>query len=564
MRLLNPFEFLRVKASPKAVLEQSSHEGNQLKPGKRIEILYSFVLAGYDLKSIVENYLSDYCSLNDISRRGYIHFTINHAIHTLLIGIANRLVRDKDPDLEPLASLCKQYIKSKPKSLDKSIEVFEEIVRSSFSMREVLKAHLGLRAKYIPIIPELDIDLGDPYSLDLREFDQHIGSDEEWQYGRNGLHDFWRDVLVCLSSENYEKIFRLSEDAPMIVKALIKKYLPREEDVNNAEIWEERAWNLAVKVAEVMWLKAPLFDAPVFLCRINYKGRAEKHIQRLHHDAVISICIQEEEDEDQAYFDAILNGEHPKGKSRLSYIREFLRIVELSQVQDVLVVGAYHGIKSNRIGLVKKGTEIKVEQYENYRLYCLSLSSIVSTPLVGVSLDEVVPSDYPIIENMIPKNTTISRIASTRNQESVYRVYYGIVYPPNYTLLSNSATEDMCALWLQSCHAHEDYRITKPMHKLGGAMPVVDMVGKNDYGDIVVAQITTSKDKATINKKEQKLCSVVKDERYVMFADFLSEEGSREIGRLLRQALSLVWLDLYEDDRYREELCMLCRVDYKK
>lgn len=95
-------------------------------------------------------------------------------------------------------------------------------------------------------------------------------------------------------------------------------------------------------------------------------------------------------------------------------------------------------------------------------------------------------------------------------------------------------------------------------------MPVVDMVGKNDYGDIVVAQITTSKDKATINKKEQKLCSVVKDERYVMFADFLSEEGSREIGRLLRQALSLVWLDLYEDDRYREELCMLCRVDYKK
>lgn len=594
MRSTNALEMIGYKnLNPKALFEQASHEGSSISGEERMNIFARMVWAGYHIKDEAYKYLSDKSSPKGDTRWEDVRFTLWSVGLDLIALLLDRVQKDrKNQDTQNWIAVFKKYTKKGSIShlpFDQCADALEEMLRACFSMRELLRAYLGERPPYKPLL-SVEIDLEDTHLArkHCEQIDSSLALDDLapfsfWTY--QGVCASWyRTTLSLLKrAETYQLPNHIAEHTnpqmwntpPCIPSelALAKKFFP-EEDTEllkaNKELWRERLLAYATKQAEVMYQQAPLFDEPVYLWYTNYTDKQALHTNRLWEEGVVSICIQDYsqtgvDELHQEYFDALSAGEQMVRPKQARYIQDFITLANKVKEQDVLIVASYKGYKEVRIGLIKQGSEFYIEQYDDYRFYCFKLKGAYCTPRWGAIWDSVSPSEIPILKSLSQHRATIAHVVNQRRREAVYRAYYGILYPYNHNLLSDEATEDMCRIWLASDHAEALY-LPQPADMLGGTMPRVDIFGSHS-GILKFAQVTTSSDYDTISKKEDKLIGIgVEGARYVMFANYMFGKDAEYWGEeRYRISLERVWSDLYDDgDKYREQLQELCQLDYKR
>lgn len=571
MRVLNPFETFNLKVSPKAVLESGSHEGSQLSREERLAIFAKFVLAGYNLLDLAQSYLAERGATRNDIRECEVACTYAALATYLLQRAAVRIVKDKEQSLDSLRPLIKQYGRKLPKGLKTSAEVLSQTIRIGISIEEMVRSHLGLRDYYEPLALSGELNIGGPYDYDSAYTGPISTSYGRWLGECAILRNCWLEVERHIKDRVYLPLANVSSDAPMIIRGLARLFPILDGDKQNQDKLKERALALAFKLASVLWFKVPLFDEPVYVFRMNYNTPKQAlQIARLYEEGVVAICIQDYEKTgldqyDQGYYNALEADHRMKMPPGARYIRDFMNIVHKVKEQDVLIVASYKGIKGYRIGKLRKGTEVYIEQYDDYRLYCLKMTDMICTPFEDVALEMVEAKDYPILKSIVPHGQTISHVVNQRRREAVYRVYYGAKYPDSYTLLSDDATEELCCLWLRSSLAPEEYRIENPYSELGGMMKNADIIGQNIDGDIVLAQVTTSQDLGIIGRKIKSLTRAFARGKYVMFADYNTAYSPfRKTENLLEMSLEEVWLDLHESGLCADILEQLYRVDYTR
>lgn len=594
MRSTNALELLGYKnLNRKALFEKGSHEARKISCEERINIFARMVWAGYHIKDEAYKYLSDKDAPKGDPRWEDVRFTLWSVGFKLVSLLLERIGKDdNNQDFDNLKSIIKEHTKRGSLShlpFDKCADILEKMLRACFSMRELLRAYLGERPPYEPLLP-VDIDFDSEYFLQNRceQVDNNLNLNSLapfnfWTY--QGVYLSWhRTTLPLLKhAETYCLPNHIAEHSnphmwatpPCIPSelALAKKFFP-EEDTEllkaNKELWRERLFAYATKQAEAMYLQAPLFDEPVYLWYTNYTDKHTLHTNRLREEGVVSICIQDYsqtgyDELHQEYFDALSAGEQMAQPKQAKYIQDFITLANKVKEQDVLIVASYKGYKDLRIGLIKQGSEFYIEQHDDFRFYYFKLKGAYCTPRWDTILESVSPSEIPILKSVSQHSTTIAHVVNLRRREAVYRAYYGIVYPYHYSLLSDEATEEMCKMWLASGYAGELY-LPDPFPLSGGTIPNVDIFGKEE-GITILAQVTTSSDPSLIREKENKLISIVdaKDIKYVMFANYMFGKDAHWEKDKYRISLERVWLDLYEEpSQYREQLQELCQLDYKR
>ena len=592
MRSTNAFETLGLKVKPKALFE--GDEWYSLSDDERILIFARMVWAGYHLKDEAYQYLTEKEASKRDVRWGEVASMFRSSIRRLTLRILERRQADKaDMDIEGVSCFARTHCKwstLRRLSLEQCADILEGLLRRSFSMREMLRSYLGDRPPYRPLL-EVPIDFDDLDALGehVDAIDQRLALDSIfsfWTY--RGIYASWCQTtwLMLKRGGSYSLPNHVAEhmnprmwDTPPGIHselALAKKYFPVEDTEllkGNDKAWREQLLSYATKQAEALWLQAPLFDEPVYVWYTNYTDKQALHTDRLHKEAIVSICVQDyaqtgNDEGHQEYFDMLVAGESMARPKKGKYIQDFISLANRVKEQDVLVVASYKGHQDRRIGLIKQGTEFYVEQYEDYRLYCFKLKSVYCTPRWGMLHASLNPADYPILKNLSPNSGTIHHVVNQRKRQAVYRAYYGIVYPYHYSLLSDEATEDMCRLWLTSEHAEAyDLYLLHPAPWHGGQTPIVDIWGIS-YGETeIYAQVTTSSDTCRIKSKEDKLISLNRpNASYIVFANYMFDSACQRWGKdRYRISLSEVWNSLYDGTKeQREKMQELCQMEYKQ
>lgn len=592
MRYTNAFETLGLKVKPKALFE--GDEWSSLSDDERILIFARMVWAGYHLKDEAYQYLTEKGASKKDVRCGEVASMFRALIRRLTLRIAERRQANKaDMDIEGLSCFARTHCKwptLRRLSLEQCADILEGLLRRSFSMREMLRSYLGERPPYRPLLDvPIDFDDLDALGEHVDAIDQRIALDSIfsfWTY--RGVYASWCRTtwLMLKRGRSYSLPNHVAEhmnprmwDTPPGIHselALAKKCFPMEDTELlkvNDKVWREQLLSYATKQAEALWLQAPLFDEPVYVWYTNYTDKQALHTDRLHKEAIVSICVQDyaqtgNDEGHQEYFEMLVAGKSMARPKNGKYIQDFISLANRIKEQDVLVVASYKGHQDLRIGLIKKGTKFQVKQYEGYRLYYFKLKSAYCTPRWGPLHNGLNPADYPILKNLSPNRGTILHIVNQRRREAVYRAYYGIVYPYHYNLLSDEATEDMCRLWLTSEHAEAyDLYLSRPAPIYGGTTHIVDIWGIS-YGDIeILAQITTSSNTSLIEKKEKKLLTLSKhNTKCVVFANYLFNKEHENWGEnRYRISLRHVWQDLYNgSEEEKEKMQALCQIEYKQ
>ena len=567
MRSSNAFETLGLTVNPKALFEDSCHEAHSITQDERILTLAHLVWAGYHIKDEAYRYLTEKQAPKGFERYNAVHSTLLSVGFDVMLRVHNRYHADKtDRDIVDLLDFIKSH------------EHWKKIRR--------LLADIGERPPYRPLLEPRN--RGSIYHriIDIDSRLELATSTSSWSY--QGLYNSWEQTTLKLLKE--AKSYNLPPHIeghlnPQIWDAsthrhselaLAKKYFPAEDTEllkDNDKAWRERVLAFATKQAEAIWLQSPLFDEPVYVWYTNYTDKQALHTDRLHKEAIVSICVQDyaqtgNDEGHQEYFDMLVAGKSMARPKKGKYIQDFISLANRVKEQDVLVVASYKGHQDLRIGLIKQGTEFYVEQYEGYRLYCFKLKSVYCTPRWGMLHASLNPADYPILKNLSPNSGTIHHVVNQRKRQAVYRAYYGIVYPYHYSLLSDEATEDMCKLWLTSEHAEAyDLYLLRPAPMYGGTTHIVDIWGIS-YGDTeILAQITTSNNTSLIEKKEKKLLTLSKhNTKCVVFANYLFSKEQENWGEN-RHRISLrhVWQDLYDgSEEEKEKMQALCQIEYKQ
>ena len=592
MRNTNTFETLGLKVKPKALFE--GDEWHSLSDDERILIFARMVWAGYHLKDEAYQYLTEKGASKRDVRWGEVASMFRALIRRLTLRILERRQADKaDMDIEGVSCFARTHCKwstLRRLSLEQCADILEGLLRRSFSMREMLRSYLGERPPYRPLLDvPIDFDDLDALGEHVDAIDQRLALDSIfsfWTY--RGIYASWcRTTWIMLKrGGSYSLPNHVAEhmnprmwDTPPGIHselALAKKYFPVEDTEllkGNDKAWREQLLSYATKQAEALWLQAPLFDEPVYVWYTNYTDKQALHTDRLHKEAIVSICVQDyaqtgNDEGHQEYFDTLVAGKSMARPKKGKYIQDFISLANRVKEQDVLVVASYKGHQDLRIGLIKQGTEFYVEQYEGYRLYCFKLKSVYCTPRWGMLHASLNPADYPTLKILSPNSGTIHHVVNQRKRQAVYRAYYGIVYPYHYSLLSDEATEDMCRLWLMSEHAEAyDLYLLRPAPIYGGTTHIVDIWGMS-YGDTeILAQITTSNNTSLIERKEKKLLTLSKhNTKCVMFANYLFSKEQENWGEN-RHRISLrhVWQDLYDgSEEEKEKMQALCQIEYKQ
>ena len=590
MRSSNAFETLGLKVNPKALFENFSHEAYSITQDERILTFAHLVWAGYHIKDEAYRYLTEKQAPKGFERYNTVHRTLLSVGFDVVMRVHNRYHADRtDRDIIDLLDFIKSqghWKKIRKLSFEKYADTLEEILSKCFSMREKLLADIGERPPYHPLLEPWDLGFIYDRIIDRDRRLELDTSTNSWSY--KGLYDSWKQTTLKLLEET--KSYNLPTHIeghlnPQIWDAstyrhselaLAKKYFPVEDTEllkGNDKAWRERVLAFATKHAEAIWLQSPLFDEPVYVWYTNYTDKQALHTDRLHKEAIVSICVQDyaqtgNDEGHQEYFDMLVAGKSMARPKKGKYIQDFISLANRVKEQDVLVVASYKGHQDLRIGLIKQGTEFYVEQYEGYRLYCFKLKSVYCTPRWGMLHASLNPADYPILKNLSPNSGTIHHVVNQRKRQAVYRAYYGIVYPYHYSLLSDEATEDMCKLWLTSEHAEAyDLYLLRPAPMYGGTTHIVDIWGIS-YGDIeILAQITTSNNTSLIEKKEKKLLTLSKhNTKCVVFANYLFNKEHENWGEnRYRISLRHVWQDLYDgSEEEKEKMQALCQIEYKQ
>ena len=523
----NPFEELGVTIKPKALFQAYSHEANQVDVEKRIEVLAKVMYAGYNLNKVVNNYLQSKGVFSDKARKNEIIDTFNLYTHVIL---------DKVEENEP-------------KKLQDAINAFAIAINEKFSIRDLLIAYFENSQNYSVLSSIIGVDLEEDISMRLQEKDKKENSQPQWKHVE--LYSWFKEVLIPDIRNNNIRYWLPSSQMPatQIANVFIKKYLPVEDHELlkvNAEKRKERLYELAEKIIRVLWLNEPLFEESIYLVRCNYTGKSASELEYLYENNIVSICIQEEETEDQDYFDALINNNNPPYNNKLIYIQRFVNLVNLVKEQDVIVIASYLG-KNPKIGLIKKGSEIFCKKGSEFKLFCLEMKSVYCTPSQGEIFDNIDLSTYPILKSIIPQQVAISAVKQRKN--AIYSIYYGIKYPLDLSLMTDSAIEIMCTEWLRSRFANERYRIYYQIIRTGGNFADVDILGANNQSKIVAAQVSNTSDINLVSKKIDKMNSFNSDEK-IMFSMVYRPDREKTDG-CLNIFIRDVWNDFYSDAYYK-------------
>lgn len=523
----NPFEELSISIKPKALFQAYSHEANQVEVDKRIETLARIIYAGYNLREIVNNYLQGKDALNDKARKNEIIDTFN--LYTLTIS-------DKVEENEP-------------KKLQDAISAFVIAIKERFSIRDLLIAYFENSQDYLSLSSAMGIDLGKDISKQLQEKDEKENSQPLWKYAE--LYSWFKEILIPDIRNNNIRYWLPSLEMPatQIANVFIKKYLPVEDHEllkANAELRKERLYEFAEKLIRVLWLNEPLFEEPIYLVRCNYTGKSASELEYLYENNIVSICIQDEETIDQNYFNELINGNNPPYNNKLPYIQRFVNLVNLSKEQDVIVIASFLE-RNPKIGLIKKGSDMFCREGNGFKLFCLKMKSVYCTPNWGEQFDSIDLRAYPILKSIIPQQVTISAVNQRKN--AIYGIYYGVKYPLDLSLMTDSAIEVMCTEWLRSRFANEKYRICYQIIRTGGNFADVDVLGANNKNRIVAAQVSNTSDINLVSKKIDKLKSFSSDEK-IMFSN-VNRPDLEKIDDCLNIFIGNVWNDFYSDSYYK-------------
>ena len=174
------------------------------------------------------------------------------------------------------------------------------------------------------------------------------------------------------------------------------------------------------------------------------------------------------------------------------------------------------------------------------------MKSVYCTPNLGEYIESIDLSSYPIIKSIIPQQVTISAV--NQRKDAIYGIFYGVKYPLDLSLMTNSAIEIMCSEWLRSRFANEKYRIFYQIIKTGGNFADIDILGANNENKIVAAQVSNTTNINLVRKKIDKLKLFASHEK-IMFSN-VSNENLKKIDNCLNIYIEDVWKDFYSDSSY--------------
>lgn len=542
----NPFEELGITIKPKALFQAYSNEANQVEIEKRIEVLARIIYAGYNLNEVVNDYLQGKDALTDKVRKNGIVDTFNIYTRKILDEFT-----EKDICFPKIRDLIKIFYGevNEPKKLSNAINAFVITIKERFSIRNLIVTYFEDSAKYSVLSSIMGISLDKDISKQLQEKDEKENSQCLWKYAE--LYSWLKAVLIPDIRNNNIRYWlpSLQMPATQIANVFIKKYLPVEDHEllkTNDEHRKERLYEFAEKVIRVLWLNEPLFEEPIYLVRCNFTGKSASELEYLYENNIVSICIQDEETEDQDYFDALISGNNPPYNNKLPYIQRFVSLANLAKEQDVIIIASYLG-KNPKIGLIKKGSEIFRKEGDGFKLYCLKMKSVYCTPNWGEKLDSIDLRTYPILKSIIPQQVTISAV--NQRKSAIYGIYYGVKYPLDLSLMTDSAIEVMCTEWLRSRFANESYRICYQIIRTGGNYADVDILGANKQNKIVAAQVSNTTDINLVCKKIDKLNSFSSGEK-IMFS-MVYRPDLKSINGCLNIFIGDVWNEFYSDLYYK-------------
>lgn len=241
-----------------------------------------------------------------------------------------------------------------------------------------------------------------------------------------------------------------------------------------------------------------------FVHRTNIKNENSEidtdAIQELYEKNLISINIRDYEKQDIDNWNLLISNQDVKNVN--NYVKQFYNLYLASQEDNVLVYAKFLGYKS-KLGLVKKGSEIKEINKKGQTYFCLELSNVKS-------IDKF---DFPLLETVIPYYSTVSKVIKGRDK--LLSIFYDEKLPLKVKNLSAKATELLCIEWLRS-DFNKNYKIKYQLMPAGGNNAVIDFLGKTYNNKILASQITTSSSKKTIENKIEKLKDFKSDYK-VMF-----------------------------------------------
>lgn len=542
----NLFEELGITIKPKALFQAYSNEANQVGVETRIEVLAKIIYADYSLKEVVDDYLQGKDAATDKVRKNEIIDTLNLYSRTILDEVLES--GSYSPKVKKLIKIFYDE-ENEPKRLQDATNAFVIAIKERFAIRDLLIAYIENSQDYFVLSSVIGIDFGKDISKQLQDKDERESSQPQWKYVE--LYSWFKDVLIPDIRNNNIRYWlpSLQMPATQIANVFIKKYLPIEDHEllkANAELRKERLFEFAEKIIRVLWLDEPLFEEPIYLVRCNYTEKSASELEYLYENNIVSICIQDEQTEDQEYFDALINGNNPPYNNKLPYIQRFVSLVDLVKEQDVIVIASFLG-KYPKIGLIKKDSEMFCKKGDGFTLYCLKMKSVYCTPNWSEEFESIDLKTYPIIKSIIPQQVTISAV--NQRKSAIYGIYYGVKYPLDLSLMTDSAIEVMCTEWLRSRFANESYRICYQIIRTGGNYADVDILGANNQNKIIAAQVSNTTDINLVCKKIDKLNSFSSDEK-IMFS-MVYRPDLKSINGCLNIFIGDVWNEFYLDLYYK-------------
>ncbi|MDC2624569.1 hypothetical protein [Bacteroides ovatus] len=542
----NPFEELGITIKPKALFQAYSNEANQVGVEKRIEALAKIIYAGYNLKEVADGYLQGKDAATDKARKNEIIDTLNLYSRTILDAIIEK--GSCSPKIKNLIKIFYNE-ENEPKKLQDATNTFAIAIKERFAIRDLLIAYIENTRDYFTLSSAIGIDLNEDISNQLQEKDKKESSQPQWEYVK--LYSWFKDVLIPDIRNNNIRYWlpSLQMPATQIANVFVKKYLPIEDHEllkANAELRKERLYEFTEKVIRVLWLNETLFEEPIYLVRCNYTGKSASEIEYLYENNIASICIQDEETEDRDYFNDLINGNNPAYNNKLPYIQRFVSLADLAKEQDVIIIASYLG-QNPKIGLIKKGSEMFCKEGDGFNLYCLKMKSVYCTPNWSEEFNSIDLRTYPILKSIIPQQVTISAV--NQRKSAIYGIYYGVKYPLDLSLMTDSAIEVMCTEWLRSRFANESYRICYQIIRTGGNYADVDILGANNQNKIIAAQVSNTTDINLVCKKIDKLNSFSSDEK-IMFS-MVYRPDLKSINGCLNIFIGDVWNEFYLDLYYK-------------